>query len=93
MVNSDVNSQKIGLTRVSVIGDVSHVFSHVRKTYRVVWILMTGGGKPPMLRKTKTSGSSKKPVRKLEKKMESQRNSDLHMDYSWTLFDQVVDAT
>jgi len=92
-VNSDETSQKIRLTRVSVIGDVSHVFSHVRKTYRVVWILMTGGGKPPMLRKVKTSRSSKKPVRKFEKNMESQRNSDLHMEYTWTLFDQVANAT
>jgi len=93
MVESDENPQKIGLARVSVIGDVSHVFSHVKKTYRVVWTLMTGGGKPPMLREAKTSGPSKKPVRKFEQNMESQKNSDLHMDYSWTLFDQVANAT
>jgi len=93
MVNSDENSQKVELARVSVIGDVSHVFSHVKKTYRVVWTLMTGGDRPPMLRKAKAPRSSNQPVRKFEKNMESQKNSDLYMDHSWILFDQVANAT
>ena len=32
------------------VGDVLHVFSHIRKTYRVQWVVMEGGGtSPPQL--------------------------------------------
>ncbi|KIK22751.1 hypothetical protein PISMIDRAFT_29621 [Pisolithus microcarpus 441] len=52
----DSNSQKVnceatGTLRVAMIrpvGDVVHVFSHIKKTYRVQWVILEGGGdKPP----------------------------------------------
>ncbi|KAF9447147.1 hypothetical protein P691DRAFT_761024 [Macrolepiota fuliginosa MF-IS2] len=46
---SDVG--KLRVARVSIVGDVSHVFSHIKKTYRVVWALVTGGDGPPELGK------------------------------------------
>jgi len=29
------------------IGDVQHIFSHIRKTYRVQWIILESGAEPP----------------------------------------------
>ncbi|KAI6029364.1 DNA glycosylase [Pisolithus microcarpus] len=52
----DSNSQKVnceatGTLRVAMIrpvGDIVHVFSHIKKTYRVQWVILEGGGdKPP----------------------------------------------
>ncbi|KAI5986914.1 DNA glycosylase [Pisolithus albus] len=54
----DSNSQKVnceatGTLRVAMlkpVGDVVHVFSHIKKTYRVQWVILEGGGdKPPKL--------------------------------------------
>ncbi|KAL4071255.1 DNA glycosylase [Scleroderma yunnanense] len=48
-------------------GDVVHVFSHIKKTYRVQWVILEGGGdEPPALRDdsclstVSTSGSNKR---------------------------------
>ncbi len=30
-------------------GDIVHVFSHIRKTYRVQWVILEGGQGPPQL--------------------------------------------
>lgn len=35
------------LTSVRAAGDVAHVFSHIKKTYRVRWTLLEGGDNPP----------------------------------------------
>lgn len=38
------------IVHVKPAGDVVHVFSHIRKTYRVQWVLLKGGGdEPPKL--------------------------------------------
>ncbi|KZV72975.1 DNA glycosylase [Peniophora sp. CONT] len=38
------------VAKVQTVGDVVHVFSHIRKTYRVSWVVLTGTGGPPALR-------------------------------------------
>lgn len=38
------------VAKVHPVGDVVHVFSHIRKTYRVSWVVLTGTGGPPALR-------------------------------------------
>ena len=35
------------VSRIIPIGDVVHVFSHIRKTYRVQWVIVKGGLVPP----------------------------------------------
>ena len=61
------NQDGIGLriTKVKPAGDVLHVFSHIRKTYRVQWILLEGAspnntdpGKPPKLKPNYTFASA-----------------------------------
>lgn len=45
----DINPLRI--TKVQPAGDVVHVFSHLKKTYRVQWVLLEGGSvHPPKLR-------------------------------------------
>ncbi|EIW80749.1 DNA glycosylase [Coniophora puteana RWD-64-598 SS2] len=47
------DAQSPRITRVKPAGDVIHVFSHIRKTYRVQWVLLEGGSengsRPPAL--------------------------------------------
>ena len=58
------------LVKIERAGDVLHVFSHIRKTYRVQWVVLDGGSaSPPELadrsalvsspKKTKDAGSPK----------------------------------
>ncbi|KAK0208996.1 DNA glycosylase [Desarmillaria ectypa] len=35
------------IVKIQTAGDVSHVFSHIRKTYRVQWVITEGGDEPP----------------------------------------------
>jgi A/G-specific adenine glycosylase len=35
------------LVKIQRGGDVLHVFSHIRKTYRVQWVVLEGGGASP----------------------------------------------
>ncbi|EMD34775.1 hypothetical protein CERSUDRAFT_125329 [Gelatoporia subvermispora B] len=37
------------IAKVAPAGDVLHIFSHIRKTYRVQWVLLEGGDAPPAL--------------------------------------------
>jgi hypothetical protein len=38
------------VAKVAQVGDVVHVFSHIKKTYRTQWILLEGGTQPPVSR-------------------------------------------
>jgi A/G-specific adenine glycosylase len=47
------------LVKIERAGDVLHVFSHIRKTYRVQWVVLEGGGtNPPELVKRSCVASS-----------------------------------
>jgi A/G-specific adenine glycosylase len=63
------------LIKIERAGDVLHVFSHIRKTYRVQWVVLEGGGAdPPGLAKRSSSlasGTKKTKVAGLPKKLES----------------------
>lgn len=38
------------ITAITPVGDVLHVFSHIKKTYRVQWVVIEGGNNPPQLK-------------------------------------------
>ena len=40
------------VTQIHPVGEVVHVFSHIRKTYRVSWVVLAGTGGPPALKVT-----------------------------------------
>jgi A/G-specific adenine glycosylase len=47
------------LVKIERAGDVLHVFSHIRKTYRVQWVVLEGGGAdPPELAKRSSLAAS-----------------------------------
>ena len=56
---SEGDSGELRIRKIKPAGDVLHIFSHIRKTYRVQWVLLEGrpssqpqedGEKPPRLR-------------------------------------------
>lgn len=63
-------------------GDVLHVFSHIRKTYRVYWVVLMGGGAEPPALQSKpnfTAGSrdgSAKGARSRTTKKKKRQNSE-----------------
>ena len=44
------------ITGIHSAGDVVHVFSHIKKTYRTEWVVLEGGDRPPPLK----TGSSER---------------------------------
>jgi len=52
---------RLTIVRVQTAGDVLHVFSHIRKTYRVQWVVLEGGGSdpPPLAQSTASSNPPK----------------------------------
>lgn len=52
------------LVQIERAGDVLHVFSHIRKTYRVQWVVLEGGdADPPELAKRSSLASSTKKTK------------------------------
>ena len=67
------------IVHVKPAGDVVHVFSHIRKTYRIQWVLLKGGGdEPPKLRPK--SGLSMKGKTKAAQKRKSRKRSEASED-------------
>ncbi|KAN0081181.1 DNA glycosylase [Tylopilus felleus] len=55
----DSTEGAIRIVHVKPAGEVVHVFSHIRKMYRVQWVLLKGGGdEPPQLRPKSGSEAS-----------------------------------
>lgn len=47
---STAKDSVLRITKIEQAGDVPHVFSHIKKTYRAQWVLLQGGGdNPPSL--------------------------------------------
>ncbi|KAF6747160.1 DNA glycosylase [Ephemerocybe angulata] len=49
----------VEISQIKPVGDVLHLFSHVKKTYRAQWVLLEGGVSPPAL-DLKTKGKKAK---------------------------------
>ncbi|KAJ7487767.1 DNA glycosylase [Mycena latifolia] len=70
-------STSLRITKVQPAGDVVHIFSHIRKTYRVQWVLLEGTPAPPQLASaaltedanmtTKAAGKGRGKARKPDK--------------------------
>jgi A/G-specific adenine glycosylase len=88
------NDDKFKVRRLSVLGDVSHIFSHIRKTYRVVSVLLTGGSTPPKLNRdfTLTQPSGKK-LRRQAKRSTGEGILTTFENGVWISLDEVKDAT
>lgn len=82
--NNDNNYNKsatgaMRIVHVKPVGDVIHVFSHIRKTYRVQWVLLKGGGdEPPKLRHDSALSTDGKT--RAVQKGKSRKRSDVSED-------------
>lgn len=45
----DENDDVLEIAKILPAGDIVHVFSHVKKTYRAQWVVLEGGDRPPDL--------------------------------------------
>jgi len=78
------------LVKIERAGDVLHVFSHIRKTYRVQRVVLEGGdASPPELarRPTSTSVASRRPKKTKVKDIGWPKPESM-----WVLLDDVVKA-
>ncbi|KAJ7512080.1 hypothetical protein B0H11DRAFT_1699307 [Mycena galericulata] len=74
--STGVANHSLRISKVQPAGDVVHVFSHIKKTYRVQWVILEGTSEPPRLAEAnelpakttsakpagKGKGKSKKPT-------------------------------
>lgn len=64
--SSRLKDNELGMTSLTPVGDVVHIFSHIRKTYRVQWVVLEGSTDLPHLIPLADTGKSNK-ARKLSK--------------------------
>jgi A/G-specific adenine glycosylase len=85
---------EVRVTRLSVLGDVSHIFSHIKKTYRVVWVLLTGGSVPPKLNRDFTLiKPSGKKLRRQARRSTGEGRLTTFENGVWISLNEVKDAT
>lgn len=72
----------VKLVHIEHAPSVLHVFSHVRKTYRPIWVVLEGGSEPPQLAPTPPPAStpSKKVAKKKVKKRKVKQDTDDESD-------------
>ncbi|KIK81555.1 hypothetical protein PAXRUDRAFT_155855 [Paxillus rubicundulus Ve08.2h10] len=84
--SNDSMDAALQVVHVEPVGDVVHVFSHIKKTYRVQWVVLEGGGdEPPELHNALTlstlrTGGRNKGSRKDQLRKCSDRSKDSKAD-------------
>ena len=92
-LEGDSEGLHLRISKIKVAGDVVHLFSHVKKTYRAQWVLLEGGSTPPTL---KSNLEVEIPVKRSGKRKFSPATggpdaaSPAHA--MWVLFDDVADV-
>ncbi|KIY73366.1 DNA glycosylase, partial [Cylindrobasidium torrendii FP15055 ss-10] len=56
--NDEKLEDMLTVQHVKPVGDVLHLFSHIRKTYRAQWVKLSGGGTEPPAIKNKGKGAA-----------------------------------
>ena len=83
------DSNALRLLKIERAGDVLHVFSHIRKTYRVQWVVLEGGGtRPPELARRSTLAAPRMPGSQRAKVLEDSSK----IESMWIRFDEVEEA-
>jgi A/G-specific adenine glycosylase len=83
----------VRISQVKRVGDVLHIFSHVRKTYRSQWVLLEGGcSPPPVSTKSSERMSRNKTTKGKQKKAESTDVTPVSGEARWVSIDQVDHA-
>lgn len=58
------DSESYHIVNTKPVGDVIHVFSHIKKTYRVQWVLLEGCSEPPFPTPLNDDKPTKTPSRR-----------------------------
>ncbi|EIN08854.1 DNA glycosylase [Punctularia strigosozonata HHB-11173 SS5] len=82
----------VQITSVRTVGDVIHVFSHIRKTYRVQWVILEGGQTPPALKSTSIIDRTIKPRKGNKTAAKGSVVNTAAPISRWTTLEQVSDA-
>lgn len=104
--SSAQNHSNLRISKMKPAGDVLHIFSHIRKTYRVQWILLEGGQDLPGLNPTyaapdhSSAETGKKGKAKLKPKksepLESgeggKRSPEMKPSLRWVRYEDVEEA-
>lgn len=81
------------LVKIERAGDVLHVFSHIRKTYRVQWVVLEGGGaNPPELVKRSSLAASSTSTKKTKAKTKVATAGLPKLESMWIPLDGVEKA-
>ena len=96
----EVDDGDIAIVKIKPAGEVLHIFSHIRKTYRIQWVLLEGSGTiPPPLVGVHSSPGETLPTKnkaKVSGKGKNKQGPRVHLSSlshgSWTLMDDVPRA-
>lgn len=103
--SSAEGSSTLRIVKIAPAGDVIHVFSHIRKTYRIQWVVLEGGGAaPPCLasltqaarpvggsaKRTTIAGGTSKKATKARNAPSQARETPVQA--MWVSLDDVTDA-
>ncbi|KAJ6484338.1 DNA glycosylase [Mycena vitilis] len=77
------------ITKVQSAGDVIHVFSHIKKTYRVQWVVLEGSAEPPELAYPVDSAEVN-PALKTKGKGKPKQTDDVPARSAWVPLDVVA---
>jgi len=93
-----VETEKLSISSIQPVGDVLHVFSHIKKTYRVQRVILEGGANPPAT----LMGASlhdKRPLKKIKKEKGAAKNVNVTAMHSpsgpmavWVPLDKVMET-
>lgn len=64
--DDSVQTEKLTISSIQPVGDVLHVFSHIKKTYRVQRVILEGGANPPATL-LDASLHNERPMKKIKK--------------------------
>ena len=95
--NGASQSESITISSIRTGGDVLHVFSHIRKTYRVQWVVLRGGDSPPAIREHTPSQKGRRKLKiKAEKRSDDAvsvaSQSGNHNGAIWVPLDEVMET-
>jgi A/G-specific adenine glycosylase len=87
--NDMTSATTLRLVKLERAGDVLHVFSHIRKTYRVQWVVLEGGDTcPPELARLSTPALPRMPgSKRLKASGDSPKSESM-----WIRLDKVEEA-
>jgi len=96
---SDVDPHAVRIQDIKSGGDVLHVFSHIRKTYRLQWVVLEGGAVPPQLvldppvpGTKKGKGKTPNACQKEAAASQTVDMQSMHSSSKWVLLDEVAEA-